>query len=611
MTVIKIYFFSMLLAFTWMAILKRGFNFSLVFGFLSSTFIMLLFGYANNLYIGYLVNIIFLFILLAYFILKNQTTTVFKNIIHDILTSEGFYAYSLLFLFVNWFHSNSAIIEWDEITFWSPIVRQMFNTNKLYYISGSAFQASATYPPFIQLFELLFCYLAGVFEEKYLYRALSVFSIALFCIVFDNKKIKSVNNIIETILFCSSVVFLNVVHFVTEHTIGGGFTTFFETILVDQWIATLCAVSLFIIITKKVFDSIDTLLLVMLFSALTLSKQVGIPLFLMGLFLLIFKIIINKNNKKNILYLTTIPVIMIKIWNWMVSINRQSEINSLIPTISNNADKSYWKTSIDNFIYSIFHSPMIKIGELEITYFPLCFIALMLITIYLFIEKKRSNEIILSIITYIIGCVGWTMMMEYLYLTVFGSYEGVVLASFERYINTYTYMSLALVMMLYSNLSNNGISIKLFIMLGLLILTNGTNLKLLNPKNRYNYKEDIKNKELFSQIDKYINNEKVLVLSQTRDYFIEIYLKYLYPQKHFEFVSVNANEYDNKHYLNLTPEQWKLYYQNFDYIYLYNTDERFYKEFWKNIEKEDLLNDRLYIVEQEGLKIMPWFSYQE
>lgn len=601
----------MLLAFTWMAILKRGFNFSLVFGFLSSTFIMLLFGYANNLYIGYLVNIIFLFILLAYFILKNQTTTVFKNIIHDILTSEGFYAYSLLFLFVNWFHSNSAIIEWDEITFWSPIVRQMFNTNKLYYISGSAFQASATYPPFIQLFELLFCYLAGVFEEKYLYRALSVFSIALFCIVFDNKKIKSVNNIIETILFCSSVVFLNVVHFVTEHTIGGGFTTFFETILVDQWIATLCAVSLFIIITKKAFDSIDTLLLVMLFSALTLSKQAGIPLFLMGLFLLIFKIIINKNNKKNILYLTTIPVIMIKIWNWMVSINRQSEINSLIPTISNNADKSYWKTSIDNFIYSIFHSPMIKIGELKITYFPLCFIALMLITIYLFIEKKRSNEIILSIITYIIGCVGWTMMMEYLYLTVFGSYEGVVLALFERYINTYTYMSLALVMMLYSNLSNNGISIKLFIMLGLLILTNGTNLKLLNPKNRYNYKEDIKNKELFSQIDKYINNEKVLVLSQTRDYFIEIYLKYLYPQKHFEFVSVNANEYDNKHYLNLTPEQWKLYYQNFDYIYLYNTDERFYKEFWKNIEKEDLLNDRLYIVEQEGLKIMPWFSYQE
>ncbi len=616
MATIKTFVYLLGMAFAFMLIFDKKFNFSLSFAMLFSTFSMLLFGYLGNLRYGFYFTMLILPISLVYLVLKTGIKTVIKRIIEkikEVLADYGFYAFLILYLFVNWFHTNTSIIEWDEITFWSPLVREMFSLNKLYYVEGSAYRGR-TYPPFLQLFELIFCFIAGTFEEKYLYRALSVFSIALFCLVFDKKRKNNLKTVVSSFLYCIAVVLVNVVHYVTEHPIGGGFTSFFQTILLDQWIGMLAAFSLFMIIKLDKYNKIDILYLTMIFSALVLSKQVGLPMFVMSLFLIVGKMIFNKENRivLKTFVLTFVPISMLLFWNKMVSLNAAKKIGTnIVPIISSADDTFYWKDSINNFIHSIFCSPMITVGKINITYFPLCLIVLIVIIVSLKSLKKNTREIVFISITYVIGCIGWAVMMEYLYLTVFGSYEATVLASFERYMGTYVYMSLSLaIMIVYTAFSNTMIS-SLLPVLVLLILTNGSNLKLLNPNNHYNYKEDIHNKELFKQIDSFISDDdKVLVISQTRDYFIEIYLKYLYPNKHFSFASVNEGD-NSSYYLNLSLEEWQEYYQNFDYIYLYNTDERFYLEYWKNVEDADLLNDRLYEIEDGKLKIIPWYSYQD
>lgn len=351
-----------------------------------------------------------------------------------------------------------------------------------------------------------------------------------------------------------------------------------------------------------------------------ISKQVTPALALMCLFVFILKTIYKKEFKKNWIFIIICIFISFGFWHlWFIirNINIENFINSVNTSASEvepivEIDDSYYLSIIKNYNHAILHSPIISFFGIKLHYFVLNILITIALFIVLKFKAKLSNpENIIYCVTYVLGFIGYAFMMVYLYMTVFGEWDATNLASFERYMGTIIYLGISLLIMLVFSFSS-GYKSKIAITIVLLCMTNIANLAMLNPENRYNYKENIQNKELFRQIEEFIKPEdKVLVVSQTRDYFIEIYVRYLYPDIDIEYTSLNFNEYDKNYYKDFEFEEWQDYYSNYDYVYTYNTDEIFYRDFWKGRQKEDLLNDRLYSVNGKELTLVPWYSYAE
>ena len=80
----------------------------------------------------------------------------------------------------------------------------------------------------------------------------------------------------------------------------------------------------------------------------------------------------------------------------------------------------------------IFYQPM-QLGYIQ----SLFLINIILIIISLFIDKKDTKKSLIILLVYDIGAIGYAFGMLMLYVFAFGPYEGPILASFERYMQTY------------------------------------------------------------------------------------------------------------------------------------------------------------------------------
>lgn len=229
MSEIIIFSYFIVMAVSLDIILDKKFGFALPLSMFLSTLITIVGGYLNNLRLGFVMTLILPIVAICIFLKNIIFTENRKQYIIGVIKNTftfGMIIFTAMYLIMCFIHHNTAIIEWDEITFWSPLVREMIETNKFYYSAESHFFGSSGYPPFMQTFEFMCCLLGRRFEERFLYLGLSSITVALFCSVvdFDDKETRIQYKIVNGTLLILSVLFINLLHFVTEHPIGGAFT---------------------------------------------------------------------------------------------------------------------------------------------------------------------------------------------------------------------------------------------------------------------------------------------------------------------------------------------------------------------------------------------------
>lgn len=272
-------------------ITKKTFGKTLPLTFFITIIILLISGIVFKTFkVGYVVNILFSLYSVVYLIKKKEKRKEFKNNYF----SNGFYTFITLFILIWIYDYNRHFSHWDEYSHWGEMVKEMLRIDKLYTVKESVLQAHKDYPPAISLFELMWCKLTGGYSETQLIRSLHTFEFSLFIPAINetkmikNKKELIINSIIGIVFIYIAISLLD------QHGV-------INSIYTDYIMAILLAYAIFIIIDEKKLLSnnfITTLSITSIIMLLT--KQMGLPFYLMILYTYIVKLIYNKEiNKKN------------------------------------------------------------------------------------------------------------------------------------------------------------------------------------------------------------------------------------------------------------------------------------------------------------------------
>lgn len=597
MSVILPYLFILSTSFSLMYIFNKEFSKVLVLSFIIPVFFLYLGGLIENIKLGLYISILFSLIWIVYSI-KN------KKFEYKKLLDPNILIFTIIFILISIYFRQAYYNQYDEFTHWGPMVKEMYRLNKFYCVSDSLLRVHKDYPPFTSLLELLWCYLSRGYMERNTLRAMCIFSMSFIfpvsSYIKDNKR---------NILSCVFGVIVYLLLFIINYE--NGLETALVTIYPDALCSLLSAYIIFEIIVSDSYDTYKHILISLLLTSLILIKQVNLAFYMMAITLIIIKYIINKKDKKDylnlLIYFVVIPLLLYKSWNFYINIHdyyvfRQFELDlpsviDALKTIIGKESVEYRITTKDNFYVALLTKPMLNFN---ITYIPIC--VLIAIALFIIIYKNiNKKEAILSTSIYIIGAIGYVFMMLILYLTSFSEYEAVNLASFERYFETYVLFSLALLVFLIVsyyqvNKSNLLICLSTFIILLAFAYNDYTKFKVRKIEDSYRNEEAYLN--MFNQFDAYLSiDDDVLVIDQYEDATAKLYVRYEYLgyPVHFEVIK------------DISYEQFKEEYKEYDYIYTLMTNEDFYQNYWLDKEQLPLLNNRLYKVNDDGtLSLMDW-----
>ena len=610
--------------------LKKKFSDVAIFSFLIPVFLIYATGLLGNTKYGFYLSILLCFIWIIPIIknIKNWNTYV-KEVINQYF-DVGLAIFVFLFIGISIFLRYSSFFQWDDFTHWGPMVKEMYRLNKLYCVEESLLPVHKDYPPMVSILELLWCYLSSGFEERFVHRAIAIFSVSLVIPLISLRK--EDNNFQKLFkLFFIVVIFISsfFVDFMASQ--GYGQLSNLITIYPDALVGLFSSFVFFYIYKIKEFNINNCLKVSMLLAFLLMIKQISFAFYLVILLFALFKMYKTNLKVKNkiikyVLCFIVIPLAVFASWKiysssyyagGQFSLNEIS-ISSLFDIIFFNKGYDYQITTKYNFIDALLNRPMLRL--FKITYLEFSFIMLILIFIMLkFILKETKYNIFTILFSILVGIIGFAFTMFVLYLFSFGSYESVNLASFERYMQTSLVfvMYVALFIFITGVIENDNlahITISCIIVLIVLVANFKENKKFITIKNGYDgITTQYEYVELINQIDTFISpDDDVLIISQTSDYFLEIILKYLYLDYNFDYVSVGKADDIYPYKLDLTFEEWQDYYNDYNYIYTYNTDEAFYYDYWVNLQEEYLLNNRFYTVDENNyLRLVPWTSSEQ
>lgn len=621
-----IYFLSISL--TLSLFLKKKFNDIIIFSYIIPVFLIYFTGIFGNTKIGFYLSIILCFIWIIPILKNIKNVDCLKSIAKKYFTM-GFFIYVILFVVISIYLRYATFFQWDDFTHWGPMVKEMFRLDKLYCVEESLLPVHKDYPPFVSILELLWCYLSFGFEERFIYRAIGIFSVSLIIPFLNIDKDESRRKRICLFIIAITVFITSFfVDFMAEQ--GNGLLSNLITVYPDALVGLFGAYVFVYIYKEEKFSSKDCSLIGLLLSFLLMIKQISFALYLINLLLLCFKIYKSGINKKKIItYIISfvcIPLLMYLSWNIysnqfiidsQFSLSKIS-ISDLINIIFFNKGLEYQIITKNNFISSLIDRPMLRF--LNLTYFGFTAIIVVLLLIVLkFALKENKYNTFSILISVIIGALGFAFTMFVLYLFTYSEGEAIRLASFERYMQTYLVFELYTLIFITTigvSKCNNfkTILITEMAMLIMCVLFIQTNYQYLKLKTEYDgLGTQYEFVELTKQIDEFVDSEdKVLIISQTKDHFLEIYLRYRYLNYDFTYVAVGEPDETFPYRLPLTFEEWQEYYSEYDYIYTYNTDEDFYHNYWLNLQEEYLLNNRFFTVNENNyLVIVPWISSEE
>ncbi len=585
----------------------------------SYIFILFVFGIFSILNVGFITILILngiLFIINVHSFIKRKI-----DLNKNVLTT-GLILFIISYLIIVWQSFGKLANSWDEFSHWALVVKNMYGLGNLGLGSDSTVMIK-TYLSGTSLFQYFCTKLCGEFRESMLYVGMDLLIISLIVPIF--KTFKKKNNFLGYILYF--ILFFLPTFF---------YPTVYQTLYVDAVLGLAFAYSLYSYFSnrKKSLDKFDIINLIASFSMLILIKDFGLVLMLIAFAIILIDnmFIRNKFNIKNIvkdnylLFITILPALLIKIV-WIITltlnnVNSSSSGSSIINTVKNLITLNlmdYQTGVITSFADATFNT------SLTSTFIPLSYVTILIITIiigYFLIrntkkESKNTNKVL--VIFSILGAIAYSGLLLVAYLAIFSEYEAARLASFTRYMGTYALGLLYIVIALYvdcthSNEKNLGVFTMLLLTFFTINFSFSTflNLTVFASANS-NITKDVREpyKEFRKKSKKYIKKNDYLYFISTNDNGIDYYIaRYeLTPYKmNKNFAWSIGVPYSKEDIWTVykTSDTWRQeLIKEYDYVYLFDIDEKFIDQYNKLFINGDIKDNQLYkVVKSDSYAIL-------
>lgn len=516
-------------------------------------------------------------------------------------------------MIVYFFDYKRVFSHWDEYSHWGEMVKEMLRIDKLYSAPASVLQAHKDYPPAISLFELLWCKFSGKYSEALLIKSLHIFEFSFFIPAISEKfNFKNKVKLISNSLFGILLVFILISFFDLHGVINSIYT--------DYIMAIILAYSIFIIVfDKDLLSDFSILNYSLLCILMVLTKQMGLPFYMMILYVYVLKLIydkyFNKDNKKQLIkvfiFMFIIPLLIWKGWDLYVSSMyslqqfKLSDIKlfELFDIVRGKAGREYQILAASNYLNAL-KSVNISSSQINLTFINSVFLMIILMYIVYFYGKKyiNKNDFINLESIIILGAFGYAFIMLTLYVFNFGEIEGPNIASFDRYMDTYIIFILSLILMIFIrifslNYNKNKMNYIILIFLISLLFIRNDLMFVYNPA----LKE--KNKSIYeisgNTINKYTKNSNVYIIAQDSVGDFQYIVKYYASP-----INVNLKDYNLKKD-NLSDEYKKKIKDKilkYDYLFLARLDDKFLENYM-DIFDDEIKSGCLYVIKGDKIKL--------
>lgn len=430
-----------------------------------------------------------------------------------------------------WFaiDKNFVFTVWDEFSFWASSTKLIHTTNALFDQNSPIFLK--TYPPIQQLFQYYVIRFIGWSERLVLYAQIFWLLAGLLCIAGSLVKDKRYA-LLFFFLSCSALYYFNYS---------------FSSIYSDALLGVCFAACLALVIDKSCLNSAKQFVFFLAcLAALVLIKEVAIVLVATVVLLLLIQLfwpatVFAKEQASvqtlastyRLSQITIVVLVLLAIGSalfaWSLYVKSIDSARSLdLPTLQMLSQPA-WQTRISQTMTE-FLVRAVKPGYLitsELIY-PLrpsvlaVFISLtglgLILTLGAATGARLHKLVLVSVLT--LGAIAYVFVLLFSYLFIFTEYEGVRLASFERYLSTYLMAwGLILFAVIIDHLSTQPTRFKQGMFIGLVCLilftTPVTLIKELRSINSIGPAQQLR-----ESIEQFANQAKQHMQSSDKIYFI-------------------------------------------------------------------------------------------
>ncbi|MDG4476045.1 hypothetical protein [Thiovibrio frasassiensis] len=364
-----------------------------------------------------------------------------KNTITDKLTlGLGVFLFFVCLLYlITQSECYSSIVYGDDFSHWGRVSKIVAFNHAL--VGPDDAVLCKDYPPGLALFDYLF-YQFVDYKDSVSLLSRGVFVSATVIPLYAAIH-KDVNKII---LVGFTFFILSIIYFLDSG---------FHTLQVDLVLGLLFGVSLFeYFFFKNSGNFVRIIMLLPVVIVFPVIKQIGIFFSLSIAAIVIFDICFNAINFRNKFKLISVAFLMISFAllahaSWSIHVeninvektfnNLQISPSDLLNAFDENLSTERQKATIANYLDKIFPDFIGRDNRLSTQYFwaLICVLFIFLIIRESHVDNRKWWQD-LSVFFLIAVCfVGYLLLLLFVYLFSFGAYEGVRLASFERYVNTF------------------------------------------------------------------------------------------------------------------------------------------------------------------------------
>lgn len=579
-------------------VFKKRFGYVLTPSFVISVFILYIFSYLNQLSLGFYVTwllVIAFWSIIVYLVItkKKEQLQEFKSNYFTIALPVFLFLLVYLFLLFRY----RGYVCCDDFAHWGRMVIASIKVNGLYTQPQDILFFHQDYPPFFTLFECLWCGFGGFkFHEWYTFIALDSFMLSCFMPLFEKININSKKDYIKIIIGVVCIILVGTTISATPTRSDNAY--FYNSIYVDWALSLFAAYSFFMVVIDHEWNWFSYFVLSLNLSAILMIKQMGICYYLIILFFAFTKIafVDKKLNLKELALgvgcFVGIPLCFYLSWKAMIAfydltgqfVVSNMKFKDVLDIMRWDYSEQWRSVAYSNFRYEISNRPLL-LHPFEMTY-P---IASLILGLLLIVSTRIKKSSLFAFVSYMIGAVGYAIVIMLLYMLAFDSSEAPALASFDRYMISYLFFGIVLVFMCaFYHYSMKESFIQQAIVLVLLCLF-------------------IESETLYTIVPIFnvdsTNDINVLVVRQggKREYHREDLNG---TRMSFDVFNFTKNKITNLgDSSNYTNNEWIELLKKYKFVFIEKTDDVFYEHYWFSLKQDDFVecyNDQLYSTQING-----------
>ena len=526
------------------------------------------------------------------------------------MLGAGFIASLIAVLFFIVVDHNRYFTMWDEFSHWGVMVKEMMRLDAWYAEPAGRLMVHHEYPPFLSLFEMLWCHFTGGYSETGMYLSIHLFSFAMVVPPLADT-LSSFKTTGKRIVLSVCMVFgflLLVACFDPENI--------FHTVYEDLALSLMFAYAFLLIFRKEVFSRLGAFLALVLCTAcLLITKQVGIA-FALVLWFYFFITGIREKPSWRVFFaelaaVVAVPLLPYLAWSRYVrGLGYKGQFDlakispeQILPAVRDTYNETLEGITLKSYVHALFEKNVADFS-FPLTYAAAFFVMLGIVwLLYLFFKDRSFGKRDAVTLGATLGCgtMGYALLMGVLYLFCFGGDEMFRLASFERYMGAWLLAeAVILVEVLLVLLDGQGLLRLRGIAIALLVcmlVGNSGNLNVLVPA-VFTGSQSKPFIDMAAGIEQYAGEgEQVFILSDNLG--IQFYVNYFADEMKMFFCTMDVPA------LDLSDEETRknigsMIFDNNDWLYVENTSKNFNSAFADRNNGEGLQKGTLYRIREDG-----------